>query len=99
MTRGIRYAVLTSSDSGHAGERADIGGDAVVSSMSNKGYVLMQRSLLPDDLEGLIRQLQEWADNPDVDLILTTGGKGLGPRGRYARSHFIGNRLPSSGHG
>ncbi len=80
MTRGIRYAVLTSSDSGHAGERRDIGGDAVVSTMSNKGHVLMQRSLLPDDLEGLVRQLQEWADNPDVDLILTTGGTGLGPR-------------------
>ena len=80
MARGIRFAVLTSSDSGHVGERMDIGGDAVVSTMNSKGHVLIQRSLLPDDLESLTRQLQEWADNPNVDLILTTGGTGLGPR-------------------
>ena len=80
MARGIRYAVLTSSDSGHAGERQDIGGDAVVSTMNSKGHVLTHRSLLPDDLDSLTRRLQEWASNPEVDLILTTGGTGLGPR-------------------
>lgn len=80
MDRGIRYAVLTSSDSGHAGERQDIGGDAVVSTMNSEGHVLTQRSLLPDDLDSLTRQLQEWSDDLDVELILTTGGTGLGPR-------------------
>ena len=80
MARGIRYAVLTSSDSGHASERLDIGGDAVVSTMNSKGHVLAQRSLLPDDVNSLAKQLQEWADDPVVELILTTGGTGLGPR-------------------
>lgn len=80
MTRGIRYAVLTSSDSGHAGERRDIGGDAVVSTMNSKGHVLAQRSLLPDDLDSLTRQLREWSEDLDVELILTTGGTGLAPR-------------------
>ncbi len=80
MARGIRYAVLTSSDSGHAGERQDIGGDAIVDVMDSKGHVLAQRSLLPDDLDSLTGQLQEWSDDVDVDLILTTGGTGLAPR-------------------
>lgn len=80
MDRVLRYAVLTSSDSGHAGERIDIGGDAVVSTMSNEGHILARRSLLPDDLGSLTRQLQEWADDPAVDLVLTTGGTGLAPR-------------------
>ncbi len=80
MARSIRYAVLTSSDSGHAGERRDIGGDAVMSTMNSHGHVLTQRSLLPDDVNSLTRRLQEWVDDPAVELILTTGGTGLGPR-------------------
>lgn len=80
MARDLKYAVLTSSDSGHAGERPDIGGDAVVSTMSSKGHILVRRSLLPDDLDSLTRQLKEWAHDPAVELVLTTGGTGIGPR-------------------
>lgn len=52
----------------------------MVSTMNSKGHVLAQRSLLPDDLDSLTRQLQEWSEDLDVELILTTGGTGLGPR-------------------
>ena len=80
MAKGIRYAVLTSSDSGYAGERQDIGGDAVVEAMNMQGHTLMQRSLEPDEESRLKIRLREWANEPAIDLILTTGGTGLGPR-------------------
>ena len=80
MGTSIKYAVLTSSDSGHAGERRDLGGDAVVELMSRHGHRLTDRALEPDDEENLITRLRSWADDSKVELILTTGGTGLAPR-------------------
>lgn len=80
MANRIKYAVLTSSDSGHAGERRDLGGDAVVELMSLHGHSLTDRALEPDDEENLIAHLRSWSNDSDVELILTTGGTGLAPR-------------------
>ncbi len=80
MAKSIKYAVLTSSDSGFAGERQDIGGDAVVELMARHSHALSQRSLEPDDRDRLIERLRAWSAQPDIELILTTGGTGLGPR-------------------
>jgi len=38
------------------------------------------KEILCDDLEPLSDKLREYADRPDVDLIVTTGGTGFGPR-------------------
>ena len=76
----MRYAVLTSSDSGHAGNRKDIGGDALVDVMSERGHTLIARSLQPDDEMRLTEQILGWVERGDVELILTTGGTGLAPR-------------------
>ena len=38
------------------------------------------RELVPDEIELISAKLREWCDSGDVDLILTTGGTGLGPR-------------------
>ena len=80
MAKSIKYAVLTSSDSGFAGERQDIGGDAVIALMAQHNHALTERSLEPDDQERLIERLRAWATQPDIELVLTTGGTGLGPR-------------------
>ena len=80
MPANIKFAVLTSSDSGHAGRRDDIGGDAIVALMVNEGHALIERRLEPDDKTRLADQLSEWIRRRYVDLILTTGGTGLGPR-------------------
>ncbi len=80
MAKSIKFAVLTSSDSGHAGERHDIGGDAVIELMSRHGHSLVKRELEPDDQERLTSKIRAWSDDPDVELILTTGGTGLAPR-------------------
>jgi molybdenum cofactor synthesis domain-containing protein len=75
-----RFAVLTSSDAGAAGERADGSGDLIVELMSAAGHTLAARQLLPDEAERLAATLREWADGSVAEVIVTTGGTGLGPR-------------------
>lgn len=80
MDKSIKFAVLTSSDSGHTGDREDIGGDAIVTTMTDHGHNVTRRALEPDDQARLSTRLQEWINDPQVQLILTTGGTGLSPR-------------------
>lgn len=80
MTSSFNFAVLTSSDSGARGERKDIGGDAVAELMVNAGHVLIGRKVLSDDRELIANQLSAWCQGDAIDVILTTGGTGLGVR-------------------
>jgi len=76
----MRIAILTISDAGARGERADTSGDAIVKWAEAKGYELASRELVPDDVLAIASRLTTWADGGDVDLILTTGGTGLSSR-------------------
>ncbi len=76
----MRVAVLTISDAGARGERADTSGDAIVAWASERGYTLAARTLVPDDSVAIVRQLLTWCDGDAADLVLTTGGTGLSPR-------------------
>ena len=74
------YAVLTSSDLGARGARADTGGDAIVELMDAAGHTLVDRAVLPDDINALSRQLVTWCGSGRIGIVLTTGGTGFGPR-------------------
>ena len=77
----FRFAVLTISDSGSAGERAqDSSGDTVVEIMSAAGFDQVDRSIVPDEPADISDHLRRWCDSAQVDVIITTGGTGLGPR-------------------
>ena len=76
----MRVAVLTISDAGARGERADTSGDAIVAWAGERGYTLAARTLVPDDSVSIVRQLLAWCDGDAADLVLTTGGTGLSPR-------------------
>jgi molybdopterin adenylyltransferase len=76
----IRIAVLTISDAGARGERADSSGDRIVEWIAARGFELAGRGLVPDDTVEIVRALLEWADGGSCDVILTTGGTGLTPR-------------------
>ena len=76
----VRVAILTISDLGSKGERADTSGDAASSWVSAQGATEVARAIVPDDSVKIIQQLLAWADGDVADLILTTGGTGLGPR-------------------
>ena len=73
----IRLAILTISDAGHRGERADTSGDAIAAWAAGAGHSLAARALVPDETGPIIAKLLAWADGGWVDLILTTGGTGL----------------------
>jgi molybdenum cofactor synthesis domain-containing protein len=76
----MRVAVLTVSDAGARGERADGSGDAIAAWIEERGYTLAERAVVPDDTVAIVRQLLGWCDGDQADLVLTTGGTGLSPR-------------------
>jgi molybdenum cofactor synthesis domain-containing protein len=76
----IRAAILTLSDQGHRGVRADQSGPALASWLSVRSVDVVCTNLLPDDAAAISAQLAEWADAGRCDLILTTGGTGVSPR-------------------
>ena len=76
----VRLAVLTVSDAGSRGERADGSGDLIVSWAKERGYTLTERALVPDETDRIAALLAEWADSGRADVILTTGGTGLTAR-------------------
>ncbi len=77
---GFSFAVLTISDSGSQGGRVDTSGDAVVELMTEAGFAQADRSLVPDERDGISAQLTLWCDAATADVVVTTGGTGLGPR-------------------
>ena len=76
----IRAVVITSSDACAVGEREDLSGVALVDLLTELGAEIVAQEIVNDDLEPLADMLRAYADRPDVNLIMTTGGTGLGPR-------------------
>ena len=75
------FAALTVSDRGSRGERAvDVGGDTVVEMMSGAGFTLAARDVVADEVDEISARLIEWCDAAVADVVVTTGGTGLGPR-------------------
>jgi molybdopterin adenylyltransferase len=76
----LRLAILTISDAGSRGERADSSGDLIASWARERQYAIAERALIPDDIVRISATLAEWTDTDRADLILTTGGTGLTER-------------------
>lgn len=76
----MNAAILTVSDKGHRGERADQSGPALASWLAARGVQVVLTRVLPDEAPDIAAQLIEWADSGVCDLILTTGGTGVAPR-------------------
>jgi molybdopterin adenylyltransferase len=76
----MRVAVLTISDSVARDERVDLSGPAVVQRCRELGWEVTSSLKCSDDPGQVRSHLRQLADSRRVDLILTTGGTGLGPR-------------------
>ena len=76
----MRAAVLTVSDRSARGERGDASGPVLAELLCEAGAVVVTREVVSDELEPLAAKLRELADRADVNLLMTTGGTGLGPR-------------------
>lgn len=77
----FNIAILTISDRGASGEReVDGSGNAISEIMVEEGFNLVQRGMVADEAPEISSILREWSDSGNIDLIVTTGGTGLGPR-------------------
>jgi molybdenum cofactor synthesis domain-containing protein len=76
----IRVAIITISDSAVAGTRGDLSGPALAQRVLELGWNFTARRVLADELVDIAKALTELADGGEIDVILTTGGTGLGPR-------------------
>lgn len=76
----ISAGILTISDKGAAGERQDKSGEAIRDMLAGSDIRTANYAVIPDDRELIIDRLAKWADEGNLDLLLTTGGTGLTPR-------------------
>ena len=76
----LRIAILTISDAASRGERDDDSGEAIRNWAESRGWAVIERSVIPDELHRISEQLEALADGGAVDLILTTGGTGFTAR-------------------
>ena len=70
--------VLTISTSGAQGNREDTSGQAIREMLSGDGFEVVRSEIVPDDYGTIAAKMAEWADSPEVNLIVSTGGTGLG---------------------
>ncbi len=66
----IRVAILTVSDKGFSGERADLSGPALADALEGKAFVVV-KEIVPDELERIKAKLIEYVDQ-GLDLVITT---------------------------
>jgi molybdopterin adenylyltransferase len=76
----IRAVVVTASDACVRGERRDESGEALVQLLRETGAEIVATEIVSDDLAPLAEKLREYSRRDDVNLIITTGGTGFGPR-------------------
>lgn len=74
----LHIAVLTVSDTRSPSN--DSSGDTIAELASSAGHQISARAILPDDLLRLREQFQQWAQDPSIDAIISTGGTGLTAR-------------------
>ncbi|MBU2994166.1 molybdenum cofactor biosynthesis protein B [Octadecabacter sp. 1_MG-2023] len=81
----VRIAVLTVSDTRTIAE--DKSGQTLVDRLQDAGHHLADRKILRDERVEIAEQLRNWCANPEIDVILTTGGTGLTGRDVTVEAH------------
>lgn len=74
----LSVAVLTISDTRN--EETDTSGALLVERLTGAGHNLRDRAIVRDDVDAIQAVLQRWIANPEIEIILTTGGTGFSPR-------------------
>ncbi len=71
----VRIAVMTVSDT--RTKQDDVSGDTLVARIKEAGHLLAARVIVPDDKGLIAAQLKKWIADPNVDVVISTGGTGL----------------------
>ena len=80
-----RIAVLTVSDTRQLDE--DKSGQTLVDRLERAGHTLVDRKIIADERDQIADQLRVWIANPDVDVVISTGGTGLTGRDVTVEAH------------
>ncbi len=76
----MKVGILTISDRSSRGERPDLSGDVIMEVLARLGELESTYAVVPDEQALISGKMIDWADSGIVDVIVTTGGTGLGPR-------------------
>jgi molybdenum cofactor synthesis domain-containing protein len=76
----LTVGVLTISDKGARGDRQDKSGAVIREILPSIAARIVNYDVIPDEKEPIVARLVKWADEDDLDIIITTGGTGLTPR-------------------
>jgi molybdenum cofactor synthesis domain-containing protein len=77
----IRVGILTASDRGYQGEYRDLSGPAIRELVTDRLAATVEvEAIVPDERSEISGMLRAWADELELDLVLTTGGTGFAPR-------------------
>jgi molybdenum cofactor biosynthesis protein B len=71
----VRIAVMTVSDTRTPAD--DRSGNVLVDLLTDAGHLLAARAIVPDDKDRIAGQLETWIDDPEVDVVISTGGTGV----------------------
>jgi molybdenum cofactor biosynthesis protein B len=74
----LRIAVLTVSDTRTA--QTDSSGDLLAERLTGAGHRLAGRAIVADEVEAIRDRVRAWAADPEVDVVISTGGTGFAPR-------------------
>jgi molybdenum cofactor biosynthesis protein B len=81
----VRIAILSVSDTRSLTD--DRSGQTLVDRLTDAGHTLADRKMLRDERDQIANQLRAWCADPDIDVILTTGGTGLTGRDVTVEAH------------
>ncbi|MEL6167080.1 MAG: molybdenum cofactor biosynthesis protein B [Pseudomonadota bacterium] len=81
----VRIAVVTVSDT--RTPETDRSGDLLVERISGAGHTLAGRAIVVDDQPSIAEKLRDWSVDPDIDVVLSTGGTGLTGRDVTVEAH------------
>jgi molybdopterin adenylyltransferase len=81
----VRIAVLTVSDTRTL--ETDKSGQVLIERIAEAGHLLAARMILPDERALIAQQLRDWCANPDIDVVISTGGTGLTGRDVTVEAH------------
>jgi len=81
----VRIALLTVSDT--RGASQDRSGDVLAARIAEAGHSLADRQILRDERADIAAQLRAWVANPEVDVVISTGGTGLTGRDVTVEAH------------
>ena len=75
----MKYIVITVSDTSSFDAKKDLSGPEIIKFMG-KENILLGKEIISDDVDKIIFTFNKWLAVEELDLILTTGGTGIGPR-------------------